>query len=76
MSNLFNSLANYLCFFFGTRDLEVPKTWEASSDIVQFKNLSDNRIVSDSSGAASDSRSYVANSKVSESLLLMKFYEL
>ncbi|KAK0573842.1 hypothetical protein LWI29_014378 [Acer saccharum] len=56
-------------------NLEVPKTWAASSDIVRLKDLA-NENGSDSSGTDFDGRSYVENSKVSESLLLMKFYSL
>ncbi|KAK2635999.1 hypothetical protein Ddye_030791 [Dipteronia dyeriana] len=55
--------------------LEVPKTWAASSDITRLKDLA-NEHGSDLSGADFDGRSYVENSKVSESLLLMKFYSL
>lgn len=49
-------------------------SWPPSLDIVRFKDLSINE--TDLVGAASDGRSYVENSKVSESLLLMKFYSL
>lgn len=56
--------------------MEVPKTWAASSEIVRFKNLADSKSGSDLSGDASDSMSYVENSKVIDSLLLMKFYSL
>ncbi|XP_052204547.1 uncharacterized protein LOC127809633 [Diospyros lotus] len=42
--------------------LEVPRSWVRSIDIVRFKNHGE--------------RSYVENAKVSESLLLMKFYSL
>lgn len=57
-------------------DLEVPKSWVTSSDIIRYKSHSNNNIGTDSSSGASDGRSYVENSKVSESLLLMKFYPL
>ncbi|KAJ4710306.1 UvrD-like Helicase, ATP-binding domain, P-loop containing nucleoside triphosphate hydrolase [Melia azedarach] len=57
-------------------NLEVPKTWAASSNIVRFKNVADNGSGSDLTGAASDSSSYIENSKVTDSLLLMKFYSL
>ncbi|KAF3432418.1 hypothetical protein FNV43_RR27158 [Rhamnella rubrinervis] len=56
------------------RNLEVPESWPSSWDIVRFKDLSINE--TDPVDAASDSRSYVESSKVSESLLLMKFYSL
>ncbi|KAH9698664.1 UvrD-like helicase ATP-binding domain-containing protein [Citrus sinensis] len=59
-------------------NLEVPKTWAATSKVVRFKNLADidSDSESDLGGAASDSTSYVENSNVSDSLLLMKFYSL
>ncbi|KAA8529934.1 hypothetical protein F0562_034462 [Nyssa sinensis] len=57
-------------------DLVVPKSWVISIDIVRFKNESNNKFGSDLSGGAVDGRSYVENSKVRESLLLMKFYSL
>ena len=61
---------------FVSRDLEVPKIWSISSDIVRIKNLDNNKDGSDLSGSASDGRTYVENAKVSESLMLMKFYSL
>ncbi|KAA8532347.1 hypothetical protein F0562_032398 [Nyssa sinensis] len=57
-------------------DLEVPQRWVTSYDIVRFKNISNNEFGSDSNANVVDGRSYVENSKVSESLLLMKFYSL
>ncbi|XVE85519.1 hypothetical protein DITRI_Ditri17bG0097200 [Diplodiscus trichospermus] len=73
-------------------DLEVPKTWTTSFDIVRYKTLnqneresspsvsasdvSQNERESSPSGRASDVSCYLENSKVSESLLLMKFYSL
>ncbi|MBA0619725.1 hypothetical protein Godav_005534, partial [Gossypium davidsonii] len=58
-------------------DLEVPKSWTTSFDIVRFKTLSQDEIKNSSRGSsASDDRCYLENSKVSESLLLMKFYSL
>ena len=59
-----------------SRDLEIPKSWSISSDIVRIKNLDNNENGSDLSGCASDGRSYIENARVSESLLLMKFYSL
>ncbi|KAK9274663.1 hypothetical protein L1049_021914 [Liquidambar formosana] len=57
--------------------LEVPRSWETSSDIVRYKNLNNNEPAgSHSSAGAFDGSSFVENSKVSESLLLMKFYSL
>ncbi|XP_048422280.1 uncharacterized protein LOC103932355 [Pyrus x bretschneideri] len=57
-------------------DLEVPKCWPTSLDVPRFKDLSATETDSDFVGVASDGRSYVENSQVSESLLLMKFYAL
>ncbi|XP_034201217.1 TPR and ankyrin repeat-containing protein 1-like [Prunus dulcis] len=58
-------------------DLEIPKSWLPSLDIVRFKDLSITENQSDLVGDNdSDDRSYVENSQVSESLLLMKFYSL
>ncbi|PON39575.1 ATP-dependent DNA helicase PcrA [Parasponia andersonii] len=57
-------------------NLEIPKSWPPSLDIVRFVDLSKNEIGSELVGASSDGRSYVENLKVSESLLLMKFYSL
>ncbi|KAL4575598.1 hypothetical protein LXL04_022446 [Taraxacum kok-saghyz] len=59
-------------------NLEVPRVWPASQEITRFRNLTNSE--NDESGNTStnpgDGRSYVENSKVSESLLLMKFYSL
>ncbi|XP_065632688.1 uncharacterized protein LOC111996915 isoform X2 [Quercus suber] len=57
-------------------DLEVPKSSSISFDIVRIKNLDDHENGSDLSGCATDGRSYVENVRVSESLMLMKFYPL
>ncbi|XP_022874965.1 uncharacterized protein LOC111393590 [Olea europaea var. sylvestris] len=58
-------------------NLEVPKIWPMSHDIVRYKNIINNNILDgDSSGCIVECRSYVENSKVNESLLLMKFYPL
>ncbi|KAL6295347.1 hypothetical protein ACE6H2_003489 [Prunus campanulata] len=58
-------------------DLEVPKIWPPSLDIPRFKDLSVIENQSDLVGDDdSDGRSYLENSQVSESLLLMKFYSL
>ena len=65
-----------LAFLFIPRKLEVPMTWSNSVDIIRYKNPGNNGTESDSSGNASDRRSYVENSKVGESLLLRKFYTL
>jgi hypothetical protein len=58
------------------RNLEIPKSWSCSSDIVKIKNLDSSENEIDLSGSASDGRSYVENVRVSESLMLMKFYSL
>ncbi|GMJ04494.1 hypothetical protein HRI_004118600 [Hibiscus trionum] len=56
--------------------LEVPKTWN-SFDVVRHKTLSPDEIENSSNGSALGSTiCYLENSKVSESLLLMKFYSL
>ncbi|KAJ6351132.1 hypothetical protein OIU78_007125 [Salix suchowensis] len=57
-------------------DLEVPKTWKTSFDIARYKSCSSNEIGSNSNPGGPDSSYYVENSKVSDSLLLMKFYSL
>ncbi|KAF7827415.1 recBCD enzyme subunit RecB, P-loop containing nucleoside triphosphate hydrolase [Senna tora] len=57
-------------------DLEVPASWAISAEIIKFKSLDDNGNEGESSIGAFDGRSYVENSKVEESLLLMKFYSL
>jgi senataxin len=58
------------------RDLEVPKTWRTSFDIPRYKSCSNNEIRSNSNSGGPDGPYYVENSKVSDSLLLMKFYSL
>ncbi|KAL8483074.1 hypothetical protein ACS0TY_025937 [Phlomoides rotata] len=58
------------------RNLEVPKSWSFSNDIMRFKNPNDSKLSTGASTSSVDCRSYVENSKVSESLLLMKFYSL
>ncbi|XP_048231885.1 uncharacterized protein LOC8275336 isoform X1 [Ricinus communis] len=54
-------------------NLEVPKTWSTSIDIVRYKSLGNNEV---GSNLSSDDGCYVENSKVTDSLLLMKFYSL
>ncbi|XP_060209393.1 uncharacterized protein LOC132636503 isoform X2 [Lycium barbarum] len=56
-------------------DLEVPKSWKLCREIVQYKSITASSLNDESTGAI-DGRSYVENSRVSESLLLMKFYSL
>ncbi|XAR48021.1 RNA helicase [Bertholletia excelsa] len=57
-------------------NLEVPKSWATSFDIEKYKELGNSASGIESSGRAADGRNYVENSKVNESLLLMKFYPL
>ncbi|MCD7459032.1 hypothetical protein HAX54_039847 [Datura stramonium] len=56
-------------------DLEIPKSWKLCREIVQYKSITASDLTNESTGAL-DGRSYVENSRVSESLLLMKFYSL
>ncbi|XP_020222260.1 uncharacterized protein LOC109804810 [Cajanus cajan] len=55
-------------------NLEVPVSWEKTIEIIKFKNLYNDGNDAELSGC--DQRIYVENSKVEESLLLMKFYSL
>ena len=73
---MINLLVTIFFLWLFPRNLEVPKSWPPSMDIIQIKDLGVNETGSDLAGAASDGRTYVENSKVSESLLLMKFYSL
>ncbi|XP_068331789.1 uncharacterized protein [Pyrus communis] len=57
-------------------DLEVPNSWPPTLDIPRFKDLNNTEAESDLVGDTSDGRSYVENSQVNESLLLLKFYSL
>ncbi|KAL9162447.1 hypothetical protein ABFS82_07G090600 [Erythranthe guttata] len=52
-------------------NLEVPKSWSVSDDVIRFKNQNDTKV-----DGTVDCRSHVENAKVNESLLLMKFYSL
>ncbi|WOH07546.1 hypothetical protein DCAR_0726978 [Daucus carota subsp. sativus] len=56
-------------------NIEVPLTWPASEDIVQFKSLC-NTETDDISNTEYLDESSLEKSKVRESLLLMKFYSL
>ncbi|XP_074323795.1 uncharacterized protein LOC141660706 [Apium graveolens] len=56
-------------------DLEVPMTWAASDNIVQYKSLLNTETGESSNTEDLDERC-LENSKVRESLLLMKFYSL
>ncbi|KAG5545647.1 hypothetical protein RHGRI_017957 [Rhododendron griersonianum] len=57
-------------------DKEVPMSWGPSFDIPRFKSLCNHVLRNESSDGLIDGRSYFENSKVSESLSLMKFYSL
>ncbi|XP_043696346.1 uncharacterized protein LOC122646811 isoform X1 [Telopea speciosissima] len=57
-------------------DLEVPMTWPSSDNIVRSRNICCTNLQKISNDDDIDGRSYVENSRVSESLLLMKFYSL
>ncbi|KAI8552025.1 hypothetical protein RHMOL_Rhmol06G0232600 [Rhododendron molle] len=57
-------------------DKEVPMSWVPSFDIPRFKSLCNHGLHNESSDGLIDGRSYFENSKVSESLSLMKFYSL
>jgi hypothetical protein len=65
---------HFLFTFF--RNLEVPTSWPTSQKMIRFRCLSDFEDESEVSMNPGDARSYVESSKVSESLLLMKFYSL
>ncbi|XP_050210760.1 uncharacterized protein LOC126661049 [Mercurialis annua] len=54
-------------------DLEVPMSWPISVDVVRYKSLGNSEV---DDNLKSDDKCYVENSKVSDSLLLMKFYSL
>ena len=56
--------------------MEVPRSWPTSEKVIRFRYLSDCEDKSEASVNPGDVRNYVENSKVSESLLLMKFYSL
>ncbi|KAK2371482.1 P-loop containing nucleoside triphosphate hydrolase superfamily protein [Trifolium repens] len=54
--------------------IEAPMTWEKTTDIIKFKNIGN--LGNEAEVSNCDERIYVENSKVEESLLLMKFYSL
>ncbi|KAA8532334.1 hypothetical protein F0562_032411 [Nyssa sinensis] len=58
------------------RDLLVPATWASSADIVQYKDLSNTGSEKVSNDGSFDRKIYVEDSRVNDSLLLMKFYSL
>ncbi|KAJ0765113.1 putative TPR and ankyrin repeat-containing protein [Helianthus annuus] len=57
-------------------NLEVPKEWPASKEFIKFRYLSNHEGDCEASVNPGDGRNYEQNSKVNESLLLMKFYSL
>lgn len=64
-----------IIYFLVLRELEVPKTWATSEDIVQYRSVY-------STGTGESSRNndmdgpYIEKCNVRDSLLLMKFYSL
>ncbi|CAA0833261.1 P-loop containing nucleoside triphosphate hydrolases superfamily protein [Striga hermonthica] len=57
-------------------NLEIPRSWSVSKDIIRYKNSNNANFNTTASASANDGRTFVENSKVNESLLLMKFYSL
>ncbi|KAJ7942731.1 UvrD-like Helicase, ATP-binding domain, P-loop containing nucleoside triphosphate hydrolase [Quillaja saponaria] len=57
-------------------NLEVPMSWRTSVDVIRFRDLTNVDNEDELSISGSEGRSFVENSKVGESLLLMKFYSL
>ncbi|PWA76942.1 uvrD-like Helicase, ATP-binding domain, P-loop containing nucleoside triphosphate hydrolase [Artemisia annua] len=57
-------------------NLDAPRTWPGSQEIIRFCYLKDGEAESQESVNSGGAITYVENSKVSESLLLMKFYSL
>ncbi|XP_042503955.1 uncharacterized protein LOC122081053 isoform X2 [Macadamia integrifolia] len=57
-------------------DLVVPMSWPSSDSIVRSRNICCTELQKVSTDGNFDGRSYIENSRVSESLLLMKFYSL
>ncbi|KAL8105743.1 hypothetical protein AgCh_029512 [Apium graveolens] len=59
------------------RNLEIPKCWGTCCEIVRYKiNSDDDGFVGTSQCNSIQGRSYAENSRVNDSLLLMKFYPL
>lgn len=69
-------MAKILSGSFIYRKLEIPKCWDSSHEIVRYKINSDDGFVSSSDNNTVQGRSYAENSRVNDSLLLMKFYPL
>ncbi|KAK6930708.1 DNA2/NAM7 helicase-like, C-terminal [Dillenia turbinata] len=57
-------------------DLEVPMNWAACSEVMQYKKVNDGESGSNLNADTLDGGIFVENAKVSESLLLVKFYSL
>ncbi|KAJ4972465.1 hypothetical protein NE237_005639 [Protea cynaroides] len=57
-------------------NLELPMSWPRSDNIVRSRNICCTELRKVSKDYNIDGRTYVENSRVSESLLLMKFYSL
>ncbi|CAN1143688.1 TPR and ankyrin repeat-containing protein 1 [Linum perenne] len=55
-------------------DLETPKTWSAAFEFTRYKSILNDETASDSTNEGMEC--YVENTRVSDSLLLMKFYSL
>ncbi|KAK7399848.1 hypothetical protein VNO78_11042 [Psophocarpus tetragonolobus] len=55
-------------------NIVVPMSWERSTEIIKIRSLDNNE--NEAELSACDQRIYVENSKVEDSLLLMKFYSL
>ncbi|KAL9228933.1 hypothetical protein vseg_004459 [Gypsophila vaccaria] len=72
-TNEFLSLCKEKCL---EGDHEVPKTWSTSLDIVRRNNNSSSAALTSATDGELDAVHYAENSRVSDSLLLMKFYSL
>ncbi|PON39568.1 P-loop containing nucleoside triphosphate hydrolase [Parasponia andersonii] len=69
----FIKLCNENCF---EGELEIPKSWPPSLNVICFKDRIMNEAGNDFAGTVSDHGGYVQNSSVGESSLPMKFYSL
>ncbi|XP_065006947.1 uncharacterized protein LOC135637969 [Musa acuminata AAA Group] len=57
-------------------NLEVPMSWNVVCDMIRYKTLKKARSTTEEDAVQLDSSSHMEDSKVNESLLLMKFYSL
>ncbi|URE01433.1 UvrD/REP helicase N-terminal domain [Musa troglodytarum] len=57
-------------------NLEVPMSWNVVCDMIRYKTLKKARSTTEEDAVQFDSLSHMEDSKVNESLLLMKFYSL